>query len=66
LVPKGASIGAFLMVAYRNPKVFPDPHKFDPDRHLPENVSKRHPYAFNAFGAGPRGCTGTIYNSEIG
>ncbi len=41
-----------------DPKHYPDPHKFNPEHFNKENKANRHPYAFQSFGQGPRGCVG--------
>ena len=43
---------------HRKPEVYDNPLTFNPDHFLPENVQKRHPYAYLPFSAGPRGCLG--------
>ncbi|XP_044263329.1 cytochrome P450 4C1-like [Tribolium madens] len=57
-IPAGVMVVIHLARLHKDPEQFPDPDRFDPDRFLPENVSKRHPYSFVPFSAGPRNCLG--------
>jgi cytochrome P450 len=45
-------------VSHRLPEVFPDPHRFDPDRFIPERRSRWPRGAYVPFGMGPRVCIG--------
>lgn len=44
---------------HMDPKYFPDPEKFDPERYNEENVGKVVPGSYIPFGIGPRNCIGS-------
>lgn len=56
--PKNTQIYIHIFDMMRDPRHFPNPKEFQPDRFLPENTINRHPFAFNPFSAGLRNCIG--------
>nr|WCC58119.1 cytochrome P450 [Pharsalia antennata] len=60
-LPEGSSVLFSSVNIHRDPKHWPDPLKFDPDRFLPEEVAKRHPCSYIPFSYGPRNCIGIRY-----
>ena len=57
-VPKGAICLMSPYVMHRNPKFFPEPERFDPNRFTPRTKQNRPKFAYFPFGGGPRVCIG--------
>lgn len=58
ILPKRSQINIHVFDIHRNPKYWESPEEFRPERFLPENCLKRHPYAYIPFSAGQRNCIG--------
>ena len=43
---------------HRDPEIYPDPLKFDPERFSEENENSRHPMNYLPFADGPHNCIG--------
>ncbi len=57
-VPKGQTVVISMYAIHRQDRLYPQAEKFDPDRFTPEEVAKRHRFAYLPFAAGHRNCIG--------
>ncbi|CAL8144621.1 unnamed protein product [Orchesella dallaii] len=57
-VPKKGVVIIPVHSIHNDPKYYEYPEKFYPEHFTPEKKAERSPYAFQAFGVGPRNCIG--------
>ncbi|OXU20062.1 hypothetical protein TSAR_004866 [Trichomalopsis sarcophagae] len=68
-IPKDTRVWIPVYGIHRDPKIYPDPDTFDPERFDEEKVQERHPSYYLPFGAGPRNCLGARfgnYQTKVG
>jgi cytochrome P450 len=58
-IPKGSKIVVAIEAVHQDPRLWPEPEAFRPERFL---APLPHPYAFLAFLAGPRNCIGEHFS----
>ena len=61
MLPAGSSFAIAPFMLHRNHKIWENPDDFIPERFLVENSTKRNPFAYVPFSAGPRNCIGKFY-----
>ncbi len=60
-IPAGQRVMYSIYLTHRDPKVWPDPQCFIPERFAPGQGPDRPPYAYLPFGGGPRNCLGAAF-----
>jgi cytochrome P450 len=61
LLPERAIVLMSQFVMHHDPRFFPDPNRFDPDRWTPEAQAARPKFSYFPFGGGPRVCIGESF-----
>ncbi|HJT23750.1 MAG TPA: cytochrome P450, partial [bacterium] len=60
-VPKGAVVNVAQYLMHHDPRYWPDPEKFEPERFTPEAKVSRPRFAYFPFGGGTRQCIGESF-----
>ncbi len=61
LLPARTTVLISQFITHRDPRYFPDPLRFDPDRFSPEGKAQRTKFTYFPFGAGVRQCIGESF-----
>jgi len=61
VIPKGSIVAACQWITHRDPRFFPEPERFDPERFRPEVRESRPKFSYFPFGGGPRVCIGESF-----
>lgn len=61
LVRAGETVLTVFSALHRDPVLWPEPDRFDPDRFTAAASAERDPYAHLPFGGGPRACIGNHF-----
>jgi cytochrome P450 len=60
-LPARTTVLISQFITHRDPRFFPDPLRFDPDRFTPEGKARRTKFTYFPFGAGARQCIGESF-----
>jgi cytochrome P450 family 6 len=64
ILPAGVGVYIPVMAIQNDPKYYPEPEKFDPERFSEEQKQSRPNYTYFPFGEGPRVCIGKDQHSD--
>lgn len=56
VIKKDTLVSIPAIAIQRDPEIYPEPERFDPDRFTAEARAARNPYTYMPFGHGPRNC----------
>ncbi len=65
-IPAGTQVFIIPYAVHRDPRFFPNPDRFDPDRFNSENKTRRPPFAYFPFGGGQHVCIGEHFGKMEG
>ncbi|MCA9592215.1 MAG: cytochrome P450 [Myxococcales bacterium] len=60
-VPRGSELVIWVLLTHRDPRWYPEPLSFRPERFAPEAKAALPRAAYVPFGAGPRTCIGKVF-----
>lgn len=60
-LPRGTTVFMSQYIMHRDPRYFPDPERFDPERWRPEAKTARPRFSYFPFGGGARQCIGESF-----
>ncbi|WP_394842212.1 cytochrome P450 [Pendulispora brunnea] len=60
-LPAGAEVLVSPLMFHRDPSIYPDPLRFDPERWHPERAKELQRHAFTPFGDGKHKCIGDVF-----
>ncbi|GBP58407.1 Cytochrome P450 9e2 [Eumeta japonica] len=58
---KGSVVGIPIWPIHHDPRYYPEPQRFDPERFSDENKNNIKPFTYLPFGIGPRNCIGSRF-----
>jgi cytochrome P450 len=61
VIPRGGWVYMMPFIVHRDPRLFPNPLQFDPERFAPGRIDKIVPNSYFPFGAGPHVCIGNTF-----
>jgi cytochrome P450 family 6 len=65
VIEKGTPIIIPTFGLHNDPKYYPDPEQFIPERFSDEEMVKKYQYIYLPFGEGPRLCIGNLHNKYL-